>query len=500
MLQNICNQHQVISFHPPAGDDTNDGIDASNFLSKEAIARTSEMTSPVYIRPEQHLGTAGGQYWAFRLVGYVAGPNDIVMVLNGDDELSSPNSLQVINDKYVDDGVWFSYGSYQGEYSEQTKPIPDEMTVIETDNMTRVPFNPRKDEPTWRFGHPRTFKAHLTTRMTRKDFTYKDGSWLLKSTDRGFVYRMLELSGVDRVGYIADVIYKYNCSKALSTIDENTGDAHLQHVKDLEPSSILHLPIHVVLVCWGRIYTLGHQLQWLQEQTGLKGRSITLHLLNNNADERKTVDNIAAKFLKWEISANLGPGTLPLQVSIVHNTENWHAFSRFLYVDVLRRQAPIDSVIFLDDDQHWLPTFVSSLIDGHKPKGMTTWYGKNFEKDSNTGFVTFWRSTVTWTDILYFDAPKVTSFTYDGPGGSIFDTNLWLFGHQLLRLKHEMKEYFSFDDVWVSYVLDALLGWEQRRLLNSVPIDILKANHQTYGHIFEEMPERREGLLALHKL
>ena len=300
--------------------------------------------------------------------------------------------------------------------------------------------------------------------MGREDFTYEDGSWLAKATDRGFVYRMLELSGTERVGYITDQIYKYNWSSSSSTlaiVGKATRDAHCQHVKDLVPSNKFQLPIHVVLVCWSRIYLLRHQLVWLQQQSGLGGRAIKLHLLNNNMEQKEEIEAIVDNFYDWQRNANIEEGVLLVEVAIIHNEENWHAFSRFLYVDELRRQEPIDSVIFVDDDQFWQRSFVASLVKQHKPKGMTTWYGKNFvwevKKDKkkeqmpstkwqrywwlpsfvrtflqikerqepashikpvfDTELVDYWKSSISWSDIILRNKQKVTNFTYGGPGG-----------------------------------------------------------------------------------
>ena len=76
-------------------------------------------------------------------VGAVAEPNDAVVVLDGDDELGSPEALKVIIEKYIDEGAWFTYGSHQGKYSVQTLPIPDEMTS--KNGQATVPFDPRRD-------------------------------------------------------------------------------------------------------------------------------------------------------------------------------------------------------------------------------------------------------------------------------------------------------------------------------------------------------------------
>ena len=60
-----------------------------------------------------------------------------------------------------------------------------------------------------------------------------------------------------------------------------------------------------------------------------------------------------------------------------------------------------------------------------------------------------------------------------GPGGSIIDSNLWLIDGQLMRLDSDLSSWADIDDLWMSYVLDALLGWSIRRLTPpAIPIDL----------------------------
>ena len=67
----------------------------------------------------------------------------------------------------------------------------------------------------------------------------------------------------------------------------------------------------------------------------------------------------------------------------------------------------------------------------------------------------------------------MASFTYGGTGGSIFDASLWLLDSQLMRLADDLSEWNRVDDLWASYVLDALLGWKIQRLKPPhMPVDI----------------------------
>ena len=57
------------------------------------------------------------------------------------------------------------------------------------------------------------------------------------------------------------------------------------------------------------------------------------------------------------------------------------------------------------------------------------------------------------------------TFTYvvTRTGGSIFDANLWLLARQLRHLAGDLSSWARIEDLWASYVIDALLGWDIRR-------------------------------------
>ena len=97
-------------------------------------------------------------------------------------------------------------------------------------------FTPRSDS--WRYGHPHTFKAHLLEHIERIDFTLSDGTWLSKATDHGFVYKMLELSGVNCTSYILKQIYNSFSLKtsALVTGSKEVKSAQALHMQSLKPS------------------------------------------------------------------------------------------------------------------------------------------------------------------------------------------------------------------------------------------------------------------------
>ena len=505
-MEGICGK--VIVYQPLSADSSLGGAaDFDHAARKHAADAVKEYTSSPSVSPsricvqaQDRTGPAGSKYWAFRLMEAMSEANDIVVVVEGGDELKTRKAFHTINRLYIENNAWMTYGaatSSNNKLGEIPGPIPESI-VNGTD-----PFLPRQHEPMWRYGHPRSFKAHLLREIGQQDFTSADRAWLQnpKPSERGFVYRILELAGADRVAYTPKPIYKVSNVQEQSNGDDPDGT--LQHILAMKPSQRLDLPIHIVLVSWDRTVLLPEQLISIQEQLIAQTRQLHVHLVNNNPEKNEEIDTIANGFLQNQAGVGLNStSVVPLKITVVHNKENWHAFSRFLYVQELRRQEALDSVIFVDDDQYWAPTFVESLLALQRPQGMVTWYGKTFAtRDQQTGLADYWKPTMSWTDILLDRKPEIRTFTYAGPGGSLINANFWLMKGQLNRLTGDMKQYYEFDDVWISYIMDALLGWEIHRLDAPLPVDIAICNRTHFNEtVFPHLPPgKAEKLLELQQ-
>ncbi|KAG5175755.1 nucleotide-diphospho-sugar transferase [Tribonema minus] len=145
---------------------------------------------------KRNLGPAQTKWLGFQAIAKEATPNDIVLVLDGDDYLVTDEALAIVHAEYLTRKCWFTYGSYVGPFSKEVKAL---------DANTHKNFR----AAAWRYGHPRTFKAFLINHLTDADFQQADGTWLTKGTDRGFILRFLELSGPSCIAYIRSPLYFY---------------------------------------------------------------------------------------------------------------------------------------------------------------------------------------------------------------------------------------------------------------------------------------------------
>lgn len=138
-------------------------------------------------------------------------PDDIVVVVDGDDFLFNRTVLSDINDFYVKNPeCWLMYGSskvtnghscYASKYSKE-----------EFENIRRAPF---------RVSHIRTFRAGLYHQIEKQDPTYNcmknsEGNWYIVSYDACIIFPMLEMAGYEHVFYNENPFYVYNVDNPIS--------------------------------------------------------------------------------------------------------------------------------------------------------------------------------------------------------------------------------------------------------------------------------------------
>ena len=140
----------------------------------------------------------------------------IVVILDGDDWLSSPDVLQKLNNTYNEENCWMTFGSYveypnnvRGKFA---KNIPDN---IINDSLYR--------QSEWMSSHLRTFRYGLWEKIDKKDFLFSRSAKYYKAAwDLAFVFPMLEMAG-SRAKYVSDILYVYNRSNPLNEDKINHG-------------------------------------------------------------------------------------------------------------------------------------------------------------------------------------------------------------------------------------------------------------------------------------
>tara|TARA_R100000353_G_scaffold166698_1_gene128355 strand:+ start:2900 stop:4531 length:1632 start_codon:yes stop_codon:yes gene_type:complete len=127
---------------------------------------------------------------------------DVIVLLDGDDWFSTPDSLSQLNQYYQQEGCYMTFGSFvrypdafigpeSSEYSEE---------VIKTNSF-------RDDE--WRASHLKTYKAFLWDNIDKTDLKDSQGNFYESCYDQAIMLPMLEMSG-ENIKFIPEVLCVYN--------------------------------------------------------------------------------------------------------------------------------------------------------------------------------------------------------------------------------------------------------------------------------------------------
>ncbi|WPV64827.1 glycosyltransferase [Chitinophaga sp. LS1] len=155
----------------------------------------------VLLRNQQKMGSA---YNIYQAITTWCRPDDIVVCLDGDDQLACHNALSIINEQYVRYDCWTMYGQY-----------------MDADGCLGVsaPYASPKDFATlrqgWRVSHIRTFRAGLFMAIADQDPEYNclknsEGEWLQSATDTAIMFPLMEMAGFYRVIFNETILYRYN--------------------------------------------------------------------------------------------------------------------------------------------------------------------------------------------------------------------------------------------------------------------------------------------------
>ena len=130
--------------------------------------------------------------------------DDIVVCVDGDDWLTDPGALSLVDDTYRTYDCWLTFGQFEfanGDYG-FSQPF-----ASEDDFLTLREY--------FRASHLRTFRAGLFHRLADQDPDFNclkddNGEWLTSAVDAALTCPLLEMAGFDRQRFIDRVLYHYN--------------------------------------------------------------------------------------------------------------------------------------------------------------------------------------------------------------------------------------------------------------------------------------------------
>lgn len=196
--------------------------------------------------------------------------------------------------------------------------------------------------------------------------------------------------------------------------------------------------IHILLATYDRNKNIHIVFNMLKTQTV---KNIHLHLLDNNEN----------KHVQTELDSFIEPFYKDMTISLHRYNKNTHCFGRITLIREIIRQYMMDFIIMFDDDQIYDETWLQDMISCAKPLGTLSWYGKLFNECD------YWKSTLTYIEIDRKRKREITEFAYFGPGGAIFDIQLFMF-KELYQYEKYSQDIRAIDDIWMSFVFKKYLN------------------------------------------
>jgi glycosyltransferase involved in cell wall biosynthesis len=175
----------------PCGDDT---------VARAFDARAGDDRIRIAINAER-------LYAMRNLIGAVgrsgAAPEDVIVILDGDDWFATERALQRIVAEYDRHGCWMTYGSWITNDRSRTglkaglwPAYPEGTTSFR--------------EAEWLGTAVRSWKKWLWDKVDDRDFRDGAGDYIRVAEDQATMLPMLEMSGTDRARHIPDVLMIYN--------------------------------------------------------------------------------------------------------------------------------------------------------------------------------------------------------------------------------------------------------------------------------------------------
>lgn len=155
-------------------------------------------------------------------------PDDVIVVVDGDDWLKHERVFSRVAEVYADPGVWLTYGNselYRRPWRARLRGRPVRGTqrypaaVEETGLYRYHQFLAR---------HLRTYRKFLFDAVRDEDLRDEDGSYYWAAGDAAIGFPMLEMATARHIRYLDDILYVYNNNHALSDNRPEMRDSKLR--------------------------------------------------------------------------------------------------------------------------------------------------------------------------------------------------------------------------------------------------------------------------------
>lgn len=144
-------------------------------------------------------------------------PNDIIMMIDGDDSLMNDNSIFQMYNSIYDGSTEFTYGSMWS--------MVDNIPLVAQPYPKEVRLNKqyRSHHFVWGmpYTHLRTFRKKLISSVPVSEFKDENGNWYRAGGDNALFYSIIERADPNKVKAITDIVYRYNDKNPLNDYKVN---------------------------------------------------------------------------------------------------------------------------------------------------------------------------------------------------------------------------------------------------------------------------------------
>lgn len=124
--------------------------------------------------------------------------DEVMVMLDGDDILATPNVLSKLAKTYESGDIWVTYGHLITTNNGETCPATREPTEDEWKDIRNTQW--------WGFSHLRTSYTWLFKKIKEQDLMY-NGEFAATSWDIAIMYPLIEMAGKEKVKYIDEITY-----------------------------------------------------------------------------------------------------------------------------------------------------------------------------------------------------------------------------------------------------------------------------------------------------
>lgn len=185
--------------------------DGTGQLVADYIKECNQEHKITLIRNPERLGAVANIYTAT----HMCKPDEIILIVDGDDWLAHDNVLNRLNEIYQDPQVWATYGQFMW--------FPFALEGFAYTTSPEVIANNNFRDVAWNITHLRTYYAALYQKIKKEDLMYGDRFYPMTG-DLAVMYPIMEMCGAHAV-FVPDIIYIYN---AENSINDNKVNIELQ--------------------------------------------------------------------------------------------------------------------------------------------------------------------------------------------------------------------------------------------------------------------------------